>query len=400
MTTANALIQKRPLWLLSLLMPTLPFVSYALVTASGNPLFWWLSVIYATLLIPLLDFLLGENSINPSDEVNASLVNDVFYQRIVYCYPLLQWLALGFGVWVAASALLHGWDWLAWALTFGAINGYGINAAHELGHKRGKLGQWLAKITLMPSFYGHFLVEHNRGHHVKVATPEDPASAKLGESFWRFLPRTIFGSLRSAWQLEKQKLNRQQRSVWHWRNENLQGWAGSLLILLLALGVGGWWTALWFLAQAWQAISLLEVINYIEHYGLKRQRLDNGRYEKCSPLHSWNSNTVYSNITLFQLQRHSDHHANPTRPYQLLRHFDQSPQLPSGYAAMILLAYIPALWFRVMDKRVLAHYDGDRSLANEYLKNDGYKLPDKNGIFAMTRQGMDLLRQQWQMLKG
>jgi alkane 1-monooxygenase len=195
-------------------------------------------------------------------------------------------------------------------------------------------------------------------------------------------------------------LQRKQLPIWHWSNEILQGWAGSLLLLVIviAIAAGGWWVGLWFIAQALHGISLLEVVNYVEHYGLKRQKLENGRYEKCAPKHSWNSNTVYSNITLFQLQRHSDHHANPTRPYQILRHFDDAPQLPSGYSAMISLAYIPPLWFRHMDKRVLAHYNGDRSLANEYTKEPNSQLPSKENILAATQRGIEQLRQQLRLI--
>ena len=398
MKTSKAIIERRPLWLLSLLVPVFPFASYLLVTLTGNSFFWWLSIIYALLLIPLLDFLIGESETNPNAEDTDGLHDEPFYRRIVYMYPALQWLALGFGIWVASSGVLSGWDWIAWTLTFGNIGAYAINAAHEMGHKRGKLPQLLAKLTLMPVCYGHFLVEHNRGHHVRVATPEDPASAKLGESFWRFLPRTVIGGMLSAWQLEKKKLQRKQLPSWHWSNENLQGWAGSLLLLIIAIAAGGWWVGLWFIAQAMHGASLLEVVNYVEHYGLKRQKLENGRYEKCSPSHSWNSNTIYSNITLFQLQRHSDHHANPTRPYQILRHFDESPQLPSGYSAMITLAYIPPLWFRHMDKRVLAHYNGDRSLANEYSKEDKLQLPNRESLVAAIHRAIQQFRQQLQGL--
>ncbi len=398
MTTRKAIIQRRPLWLFSLLIPLLPLISYALVTTTGNAIFWWLSSFYAVLLIPLLDLLIGDSKINPDTEITTSLVNEPFYQRIVYLYTALQWPVLVFALWVASTGVLSGWDWLAWALAIGNVNSYGINAAHELGHKRGKLPQLFAKLSLIPSCYGHFLIEHNRGHHVRVATPEDPASARLGESYWRFLPRSIIGGVRSAWQLENIRLQRLNLPIWHWRNEILQSWTASLLLLAAAIVAGGWWVGLWFLAQALHAISLLEMINYIEHYGLKRQRLANGRYEKCTPSHSWNSNTIYSNITLFQLQRHSDHHANPTRPYQTLRHFQQSPQLPTGYSAMITLAYIPSLWFWLMDKRVLRHYDGNRALANEAPKKEKQRLSPRASLSTARYRALKLLRQQLQLL--
>lgn len=357
-------------WLLGLLFPLWPFLSYGLVAATGNGFFWWLSAIHIALVAPLLDWLLGHRRDNPPLRFQQALLDDPYYARLVCLFPLLQWLALALGVWVAASGMLHGWQWLAWTLTLANVNAHGINAAHELGHKRGELSRLLAKLSLVPACYGHFFVEHNRGHHVRVATPEDPASARLGESFWQFLPRTVSGSARSAWRLEAARLQRQGLTVWHWRNENLQGWLASLLLALLIGVLAGGWVLLWFLAQAAQAIMLLELVNYVEHYGLLRQRLDNGRYQPCTPAHSWNSDTVYSNLMLFQLQRHSDHHANPTLPYQLLRHFDESPQLPAGYATMVWLAYIPLLWFRVMNPRVLSHYGGQMQLAN---LSDGWR---------------------------
>jgi alkane 1-monooxygenase len=174
----------------------------------------------------------------------------------------------------------------------------------------------------------------------------------------------VLGSLRSAWRLESARLRQVGHHPFHVSNHLLQAWGLTVLLfagLVLWLGVA---VLPWLLVQALYAITLLEVVNYLEHYGLLRQKDSTGGYERCSPEHSWNSNHVVGNILLYQLQRHSDHHANPARPYQMLRHFDNSPQLPSGYASMLLLAYVPPLWFAVMDKRVLAHYGGDIQRAN------------------------------------
>jgi alkane 1-monooxygenase len=199
---------------------------------------------------------------------------------------------------------------------------------------------------------------------VRVATPEDPASSRLGETFWTFWPRTVMGSLRSGWHLEKARLRRMDKSTWTLHNDVLNAWAMTLVLwaaIVAAFGVG---TLPYVLLQAVFAFSLLEAVNYLEHYGLTRQKLPNGRYERVDPRHSWNNNHTVTNLFLYQLQRHSDHHANPTRRYQALRHFEESPQLPAGYASMIVLCYFPPIWRRVMDKRVLAHYDGDVTLAN------------------------------------
>jgi alkane 1-monooxygenase len=253
---------------------------------------------------------------------------------------------------------------LGLALTMGVVGGIAINTAHELGHKRDNSERWLSRVALAQSGYGHFFIEHNRGHHVRVATPEDPASSRLGESFWAFLPRTVAGSLRSAWGIECARLDRMGKSHWTLRNDILGAWAMTVaLFAALAIAFGPV-VLPYLLLQAVLGFSLLEVVNYLEHYGLLRQKREDGRYERCLPEHSWNSNNVASNVLLYHLQRHSDHHANPTRRYQALRHVEEAPQLPTGYAGMIVLAWIPPLWRRVMDPRLIAHFDGDVTRAN------------------------------------
>ncbi len=224
--------------------------------------------------------------------------------------------------------------------------------------------RWLSKITLAQTCYGHFYIEHNRGHHVRVATPEDPASARFGETFWEFLPRSVWGSLRSAWQLEAKRLRRADKSPWHWSNDVLNAWAMSVVFCGVLIAVFGLALIPFIVIQAVFGFTLLETVNYLEHYGLLRQKTTNGRYERCTPEHSWNSDHLVTNLFLYHLQRHSDHHANPTRRYQTLRSMDGAPNLPSGYASMIALTYFPPLWRKVMDHRVLEHYDGDITRVN------------------------------------
>ncbi len=249
-------------------------------------------------------------------------------------------------------------------MSLGCTNGIAIADAHELGHKRESLEKWLARIALAPSFYGHFMIEHNRGHHVRVSTPEDPASSRMGESFYRFLPRTVSGSLRSGWHLEASRLRRAGKSPFTLKNDLINAWAISVALWAVLLGLFGLSILPYLVLQAVIAFSLLEVVNYIEHYGLLRQTMEDGRYARCQPEHSWNANLVASNVFLYHLQRHSDHHAHPLRRYQVLRHFDDAPNLPTGYAGMIVLATIPPLYFRVMNPRVLEHYNGDVTKAN------------------------------------
>jgi alkane 1-monooxygenase len=207
----------------------------------------------------------------------------------------------------------------------------------------------------------HFYIEHNRGHHVAVATPEDPATARKNESFYAFWIRSVFGGYMHAWSLENESLRRKGIQVFHWRNNMI--WFGILPIIfcgsLTAIfsytsGMVLWEIPVFFFSQSLLAFTLLELVNYVEHYGIIRKELSPGRYERVNPIHSWNASQLISNFFLFQLQRHSDHHANAIKRYQVLNHYDVSPQLPFGYPTMILIATFPPLWFAMMNKRLEA----------------------------------------------
>ncbi|HLS76679.1 MAG TPA: alkane 1-monooxygenase [Nocardia sp.] len=373
--------RKRYYWLWGLFVPTglftivLPAVwalnELGLPAAAHLP--FWLGPFLLYLVIPLADRFIGPDGENPPDEVLAHLENDRYYRYLTYLYLPFQYAGLvmacylltaGDLSWLGIAGGLHLADKIGLTVTIGLVGGIGINTAHELGHKKVDLERWLSRIALAQTGYGHFYIEHNRGHHVRVATQEDPASSRLGESFWEFLPRTVKGSLVSAWRLEKARLERLGTGPWTWRNEVLQAWAMTVALYALLVAVFGIGLLPWLLVQAVFGFSLLEVVNYLEHYGLARQRTGSGRYERPAPTHSWNSDHLVTNVFLYHLQRHSDHHANPTRRYQTLRSWDGAPNLPAGYATMIMLAYVPPLWRRVMDKRVLAHYDGDVTRAN------------------------------------
>ncbi|MCA8090120.1 alkane 1-monooxygenase [Burkholderia anthina] len=355
---------KRYLWLLGALTITLPILAAQLALATGLHVFWWFGPLFAFGVIPVLDTLIGDDRDNPPETVVPQLERERYYRFIVYLATFVEYVAFFTCVWIVGTHALTWYDYVGFALSLGAATGISINTAHELGHKTNRFERWLAKITLAPVAYGHFFVEHNRGHHVRVATAEDPASARYGESFWAFLPRTVTGSIRSAWRLEKARLERLGHSPWSWRNEVLHAWAMTVVVWAIAIAMAGRIVIPFLVIQAVYGASLLEVVNYVEHYGLGRRKLPNGRYERCTPQHSWNSNHVVTNLFLYQLQRHADHHANPTRSYQALRHFDDSPQLPAGYATMILFAYVPPLWYRVMNPRVVAHYGGNMAQSN------------------------------------
>jgi alkane 1-monooxygenase len=334
---------------------------------------FWIGPILVYGVLPLLDRRFGPDGENPPDEVMERLESDKYYRYCTYSFIPFQYLTVILGAYLFTASDL-GWlgfdGSLGWpakiglALSVGMMGGVGINTAHELGHKKDTLERWLSKITLAQTFYGHFFIEHNRGHHVRVATPEDPASARFGETFWEFLPRSVWGSLKSSWELEAQRLRRLDKSPWHPSNDVLNAWAMSVVLYGALIAVFGLALIPYVVISAVFGFTLLETVNYLEHYGLLRQKTASGRYERCAPEHSWNSDHLVTNLFLYHLQRHSDHHANPTRRYQTLRSMDGAPNLPSGYASMIGLTYFPPLWRRVMDHRVMAHYDGDISRVN------------------------------------
>ena len=365
---------KRYAWLLGTIIPAIPFLAWGLVEWTGSDLFWYFGPVFVFGLIPLIDLVVGRDPNSPPDEVIDSLENDRYYRWVTYAFIPLQYVTLIWTAWLLSQPQYGVADKIGMALSAGMVAGIAINTAHELGHKKESHERWLAKIALAQTFYGHFYIEHNRGHHVRVATPEDPASARMGENVWSFMPRTVSGSLRSAWELEKKRFGRLGTSHWNIKNDVLNAWLMSVVLwggLLAAFGLG---ILPYLVIQAVVGIWLLESVNFLEHYGMKRQKLESGRYERVNPSHSWNSNNIGTNVLLYHLQRHSDHHANPTRRYQALRDFPEAPVLPTGYAGMIVLSWLPPVWRKVMDKRVLAHYDGDITRANLHPAKEEHYL--------------------------
>jgi len=355
---------KRYAWLLGIVVPLSPFFAWFYWSLTGVGAFWFIGPVLVFVIFPLLDMAIGMDSTNPPDSVLKFLEQDRYYRWCTYVFIPIQYGGLVFACWMWSNGDLNVVESIGLALTMGVVGGIAINTAHELGHKRASSEKWLSRVALAQTGYGHFFIEHNRGHHVKVATPEDPASSRLGESFWAFLPRTVIGSLRSAWGIETTRLDRLDERHFSRHNDLITAWAMTVVLFGGLALVFGPVVLPYLLVQAVIGFSLLEVVNYLEHYGLLRQKREDGRYERCLPEHSWNSNNVASNVLLYHLQRHSDHHANPTRRYQALRHVNEAPQLPTGYAGMIVLAWFPPLWRRVMDPRLLAHYDGDVTRAN------------------------------------
>ncbi len=312
-------------------------------------------VVLSFVVVPVADALMGLDAASPSPEETRRLQRSFFLRALPLAWIPAQLLILGWGLWRVHAGLLDAPEAAGLAFSLGVTTGgIGITVAHELGHKPGGVERAGGLLLLATVGYMHFSIEHVQGHHVRVATPEDPATARRGESYWRFWVRTVPAQWRSAWRLEARRLERAGRGVWSARNRML--WFTAVPVALLGAVGAGWGAgaaAVWA-GQAVVAFSLLEAVNYIEHYGLERREIAPGRYEPVTHLHSWNSSFRLTNWLLFMLQRHSDHHAHAARRYQVLRHFDDSPQLPAGYATMVLVAMVPPLWRRVMDPRLEA----------------------------------------------
>ena len=364
--------KKRWLWLSAIIWSLLPLPIMALFLVTNNPWSLIVPLEIGFLLVPLLDYVIGTDTSNPPEEIVPQLEADPFYRRILIAAIPMHFVTLGAGALLVGTQELSIGFFVAFSAIIGLYSGLSINTAHEIGHKNTKLERMLSRIALSVSGYGHFCIDHNLGHHRDVATPEDPASSRMGESIYRFTLREIPGAAKRGWAAETERLERLGKSFWSVDNHILQSYAMTLvfqggLILLL-----GWPLLVFFLIHNAMAWFQLTSANYIEHYGLLRAKKGNGRYERCQPHHSWNANHTFSNLMLFQLERHSDHHANPSRSFQSLRSFDNLPELPSGYFGMYALAYIPSLWFKVMNKRLMAipHINGDLSKVNIDPKNE------------------------------
>ncbi|MEM7431851.1 MAG: alkane 1-monooxygenase [Pseudomonadota bacterium] len=377
---------KRYWWLQSVLYPLQAFVGIALHAVTGNE--WWLAfpVLLNYLVAPALDWVIGEDRANPPDEIVSQLEQDRYYRYLTFAVLPMHYIAfIGCAAYIGTQELSWG-GILATTIVAGMSAGLAINTGHELGHKNSRLEKQLAKFSLAVAGYGHFTQDHNRSHHRWVATPEDTSSSQMGESIYKFARREIPGSILQAWRIESERLRSRGRSVLHPNNQILQSYAISVAMYIALLAAFGWimvpYIVLHNLVAYWQLTSA----NYVEHYGLLRSRDDNGRYERCQPHHSWNCNYRFSNLILFHLQRHSDHHTHPTRRFQSLKHYEDLPTLPNGYMGMYVLAYFPPLWFRVMNPRLLAlpHVNGDL----DRLNID----PDARGTLVL-QYGRDGLRE-------
>ncbi len=322
----------------------------------------YLSIGFVFIVLPIFDQWLGLDKQNVTPDQEKQVAEAFYYRLITYIWVFVQLAFVFWACYAVATQSLSTIAWIGFTISTGLVTGgIGITVAHELGHKHSKLERFYSQVLLMTVCYMHFYIEHNRGHHVTVATPEDPATARKHESFYHFWIRSVLGGYLHAWKLESESLKRKKHSVLSISNNMIAFTMLPVLFCLSIIGILYWYEKAWhwevaifFFSQSIVAFTLLELVNYVEHYGIVRRELSPGKYERVNPLHSWNASHLLSNFFLFQLQRHSDHHAYAHKRYQVLKHYDESPQLPYGYPTMILMAMVPSIWFSNMNKRLEA----------------------------------------------
>lgn len=313
----------------------------------------WLPLVWAWICIPVAELFINPDPANMTAAEEELARKDRTYDYLLYLIVILQYIMLVKFLFSMKSTSLSPVDIAGRIWVMGLLCGiFGINVAHELGHRVNRFEQFLAKSLLLTSLYMHFFTEHNKGHHKRVATPEDPSSARYGEMLYLFYFRTIFFSYLSAWHIANEELRKKDKPVISLHNEMIQCHLIQLALIATIYFIFGWLICLYFIAAAGIGILLLETVNYIEHYGLQRKPSGEGTYERAMPEHSWNSDHIIGRLMLFELSRHSDHHYLASRKYQILRHHDQAPQMPTGYPGMMLLALVPPLWFWLMNKKI------------------------------------------------
>lgn len=332
-----------------------PFIFFIGAGISFQTTGWtvWINMIIAWILVPVLELVFKPNTTNLETAEEELARKDSFYDWILHLVVPIQYTLLYLFLVSMQDPTLDTWDRAGRIMVMGILCGsFGINVAHELGHRVNRYEQTLAKSLLLTSLYMHFFTEHNKGHHKRVATQEDPSSARKGEWIYLFYFRTIFMGYVSAWEIANEESRKKNGTAFTWKNEMIQFQLIQAGFLFLIYWVFGFFVLTCFVGSALMGILLLETVNYIEHYGLQREQLENGRYERAMPFHSWNSDHVVGRLMLFELSRHSDHHYLASRKYQVLRHHADAPQMPTGYPGMMLLSLVPPLWFAIMDRRM------------------------------------------------
>lgn len=330
---------------------SIPLVAFIGIWQQG--IWSFLTPVYVFGLIPIMETLLPVDTENLDDDERESKKKSKLFDWLLYLNVPIVFGLIAFTLIQVTTNRLELYEIVGLVFSLGIVLGSnGINVAHELGHRSLKHQQLLAKLLLMPSHYMHFYIEHNFGHHLLAATEEDPATAKYNQNLYSFWVTSVFRQYVSAWGIQKKLLNNNNNSFFSIKNDMfwyLLFQAAYLISLFLIFGLAG---LLVGAAAGVVGFLLLETINYIEHYGLRRAKKASGRYERVREIHSWNSNHIVGRVVLYELTRHSDHHYKSSKKYQILDHHDQSPQMPFGYPTSMVLSTVPPLWFYIMNKRV------------------------------------------------
>jgi len=334
-------------YLLSFLVPIIGFWSLASEGLASYSL-----LIFGFLILGIVDLLVGQKTQNKLKAEQEQLAKSKFHKRLLRIMVPVQYTAVLF-YFAQLGSEPNLETLIGRTLTLGTLCGViGINVAHELGHKPNRIDQFCAKALLLTSFYMHFIIEHNRGHHKDVGKAGEPGSANKGESLYAFYFRALRDVFSHAWILERNRLQNKKQRIFSFDNEMLRYLLIQILYAIVLISIFGFKSFLFYFIAAFTGILLLEAINYIEHYGLKRKLIKENIYELVKEEHSWNSNHWFSRMILFELPLHPDHHLNAFKPYQTLNSSSKAPQMPLGYPLMILMALFPPIWFRVMDNRI------------------------------------------------
>jgi alkane 1-monooxygenase len=330
---------------------SIPLVCFISLLLKG---YWvWATPIFAFICIPILELLFPVDVYNLKPEAADHKLKQKLFDWLLYLnLPLVYGLVI-YGLLGVSNATLATYEFIGLVFAVGIVLGVnGINVAHELGHRPTTNERFLGKALLLPSFYMHFYIEHNFGHHLHAATPEDPATARYNQSVYSFWLTSTFRQYFSAWKIQNKLLKTNKQSFFSIKNDMLYYVIFQLVYLVTIAFVFGTPALSFAIFSGIVGFVLLETVNYIEHYGLLRLPTKSGRYERVKQIHSWNSNHVIGRIVLYELTRHSDHHYKSSKKYQVLDCHANSPQMPYGYPTSMILAMIPPLWFRIMNKRV------------------------------------------------
>lgn len=337
-----------------LLSLSIPFISYFSINLDG--IWSWATLIYAFVVVPSVETILNEETSNSNILDNEEERNKSYFFKFLLFINLPLIYFLIYLYFHRVSENMDTFNLIGKTLSIGVLLGANaINVAHELGHKNGLINSWSAKLLLLPCLYTYFTLQHNRGHHLNVGTPLDPATARYNETIYQFWWRCIPASFKQAFQLENERLKRSNISVWSISNEMIVNILLQTIYLVTIFYFWGLKVLMFAIFIGVLSILLLEAINYVEHYGLSRNLLPSGKYERVELMHSWNSNHVLGRMMLYELTRHADHHYKANKNYQMLLHYDESPQLPYGYPAAMLMSLIPPLWFKKINPVLLKY---------------------------------------------